>query len=78
MFSLLGERGVWAVPRSGLLFRRRGGKLVLFALMPPVGREGFGIEPPEGWDAYRKGDLAVICATFTAAGIEVVDESGEE
>ncbi len=72
LFAALQEGGTWLAPRSGLVFERRGKCLVLLARMPH-----FPILPQSSdeWEAYQKQDFDIIRAHFTAAGIEVVDES---
>ncbi len=75
LFAALQEGGTWLAPRSGLVFERRGRCLVLLARMPHI---SILPTPADKWEAYQKRDFDIIRAHFTAAGIEVVDESGEE
>ena len=68
MFAVLAEGGTWGVPRSGLVFTKREGKLVLTAAMP--------FEPGMPGDAddlreYQDADYGIIKRAFEAAGIEV-------
>ena len=59
LFAALNEGGTWCVPRSGLVFNKRGGALVLITRLP-------------GFDsAEQESDLDAIAAHFSAAGIEV-------
>jgi len=67
-FALLAEGGVWAVPRSGLVFRREGDKLVLCEQMPHA--EGMQLSVEELL-AYQEEDFNLIRQHFRRAGIEV-------
>lgn len=73
IFDSLRDGGVWAVPRSGLVFTRRGAGLVLTSRLP--------------WDAamaiakdrliaYQAADFDAIAATMLAAGVPVTDSTG--
>jgi len=71
-FKSLSEGGTWAVPRSGLIFSKKGQKLVLTALMPydpamPVSAEQLKQVQDEDYEAIKE--------HFNAAGIEVKRES---
>ncbi len=68
MFGGLTEDGTWGVPRSGLIFHKKGDKLVLTALMP------YDPAMPMSEDKLRKeqrGDYDTIKEVFAAAGVEV-------
>ena len=60
LFRTLKDGGAWAVPRSGLIFRREGESLRLIAADARV------CSP-----AAQDSDLAAIKEHFKAAGIEV-------
>jgi len=67
-FAMMRDGGVWAVPRSGLVFTRRGDGLVLTDRMPwqdgmPMTAEAFG--------AFQRADAELIRDRFAAAGITV-------
>jgi hypothetical protein len=69
-FDMLSDGGVWGVPRSAVMFQKRGEKLVLIDRMPydpamPITER----ELREQQDA----ELAVVSEWFGKAGIEVLD-----
>jgi len=68
MFSLLREGAKWGVPRSGLIFEKRGGKLFLVDIMP--WEPGMPIAP-NVLLSQQAADIDIITATFKAAGITV-------
>jgi hypothetical protein len=68
LFDRLNERGIWGVPRSGLMFQKQGDALVLVEQMPwedtmPV----TAIELRR----IQKDDYDAIALRFRAAGIRV-------
>ena len=63
LFKHLADGGVWGVPRSGLIFTRKGKTLALTARI-----EGF---PPQD----QTDDLHIITAKFRVAGIPVTDNT---
>ncbi len=72
-FALLSEGGIWAVPRSGLIFTRRGMTLTLTALMPhdpamPINERQL-LE-------QQHSDFELISRYFRAAGVTMADETG--
>lgn len=72
LFASIKDGGAWGVPRSGLIYRKRGGALVLVARMPhdpalPITAEQLAEMQQSDIDATRE--------HFTAAGIEVKDET---
>lgn len=80
-FASMADGGVWGVPRSGLVFCRRGEALVLVERMPwtsemaeaaELGRDVPGSE--EELRAYQDADYETIRGRFEAAGITVTDE----
>ena len=80
-FALMGEGGVWAVPRSGLVFTKRDGALVLTARMPwtdelAAAAAGGADVPrsPAELRAYQDADAALIRSRFEAAGIPTRNE----
>lgn len=73
-FNMLADRGTWAIPRSGLVFQRRGEKLVLIARMP--WDESMGITAAR-LRAYQDDDYDAIKLNFEKAGISVSDATDE-
>jgi hypothetical protein len=67
-FAMLNEGGVWGVPRSGLVFQKRGAELVLIDRMPWA--EGMPLTAEE-LRTYQDEDFALIRDRFVAAGIQV-------
>jgi hypothetical protein len=67
-FAMLRDGGVWGVPRSGLVFQRRGDELVLVNRMPHT--QEMPVTPEQLAETQRS-DIAVITAHFGAAGITV-------
>ena len=67
-FATMKDGGVWGVPRSGLIFQRQGGELVLIDRMPHT--EEMPVTPEQLAEQQRS-DIAVITAHFGAAGIVV-------
>jgi hypothetical protein len=67
-FSMMAEEGIWAVPRSGLVFTKRKGALVLTDVMP------YDPAMPMNEDElreYQDEDFNVIKSHFEASGIPV-------
>ena len=67
-FRMMSDGGTWAVPRTGLMFRRRGDTLVLNARMPhdpamPITAAQL--------DEQQRGEFESIKEHFQAAGIKV-------
>ena len=71
-FAMMADGGVWGIPRSGLIFTKRGRKLVLTNRMP--WQEGMSITP-EQLREQQDSDYNGIAARFRAAGITVEDEA---
>ncbi len=78
LFRMLNDGGVWGVPRSGLMFQKRGGKLLLAQRMPYLDEladayaRGEDVpESAEALDEYQREDFDLIAAYFHAAGITV-------
>lgn len=68
LFDTLNEGGVWGVPRSGLIFRKDGDALVLYATMPhdeemPLTSEELREQQEDEFESVR--------AHFGAAGVDV-------
>jgi biotin carboxyl carrier protein len=75
LFNSLSEGGAWGIPRSGLLFRKRGDVLVLAGVMPhdrlmPISAERLR--------AMQNADSNLIARHFKAAGIKVEIEREEQ
>ncbi len=84
-FGFMAEGGIWAVPRSGLIFERRDGTLVLIDRMPyskelaEAAAEGKDVPAdPEELRAYQDADFLTIRLHFKEAGIMVDYLPGEE
>ena len=69
-FEMMAEGGVWGIPRSGLLFGKRGDTLVLLSRMPWV--EGMPLSA-RALRQQQDRDVAGVKEHFEAAGIKVVD-----
>ena len=68
LFDSLHDGGVWGVPRSGLVFAKRGDILALTEVMPweagmPMTRDELVV--------YQQADFALIQERFKLAGITV-------
>ena len=81
LFESLNERGIWGVPRSGLIFEKRGGSLVLVKWMPWMDElaeaAAAGDDVPAdaaALRAYQDADYELIRSRFEAAGISVSSE----
>lgn len=78
-FALMAQDGVWAVPRSGLLFQRHGERLALIDRMPfseelimTIASQTREVPTtPEDLQAYQDADFLTIRHYFEAAGISV-------
>lgn len=75
LFNSLAEGGAWGVPRSGLIFNKRGEELHLVARMPhdpamPCTREQL--------EEQQDADFNGVKDNFGAAGVTVVDKSVKE
>jgi hypothetical protein len=71
-FRTIADGGAWAVPRSGLIFVKRGDTLALTARMPhdpamPLTAEQL-VE-------QQQSDIDAVTEHFGAAGVTVVDET---
>lgn len=70
-FALMREGGVWGIPRSGMIFEKREGKLVLVAEMPwqpEMAELCTAAQLREQQDE----EFEAVSAHFGAAGIAVV------
>lgn len=72
---------MWAVPRSGLLFRKKGKSLVLFARIPyteemsAAANDGCDVPKDEqALRSYQDTDYAKIAEIFGGAGITVTTD----
>ena len=71
-FNRMSDGGAWTVPRSGMIFHKRGKVLVLAVKMPwvkamPINEDQF--------DAQQRLEYEGIKAHFEAAGITVEDHT---
>ena len=73
VFNALHDGGVWAVPRSGLIFTKRGRMFVLTSRMPwaPVMPM-----PRDELETMQKADFEMISLHMLAAGVPVSDSTG--
>jgi hypothetical protein len=67
-FQMLADGGVWAIPRSGMIFQRRGDELHLHQVMPwstdmPISKAQLEEQQNDEFEAVR--------IHFEAAGIPV-------
>ena len=72
LFAMLLNGGSWGVPRSGLIFTKRGDALVLTSCMPHD--PNMPMTPAELED-YQRVDYNVIKREFAKADIDVLDET---
>lgn len=68
MFNSIAEGGVWGVPRSGLIFRKENGRLILQSRMPWA--EGMLVDETQLRN-YQDDDARLIKSHFEEAGIQV-------
>ncbi len=82
-FATMSDGGIWAVPRSGLIFTRRGDVLILTSRMPWTAElaqavaadVGLDLPPSAGALAdYQDADYELIRSRFKLAGIPVRSE----
>ncbi len=68
LYDMLADHGIWAVPRSGLIFRKQSGCMVLIDRMPYDPRM-----PCSAAELQEQQDdeVAGISRHFAAIGIEV-------
>ena len=72
LFRSMREGGIWAVPRSGLIFTRQGDTLVLTVRMP------YDAALPFSEDlliAMQRSDFEAIAQHMRAAGVLVFDST---
>jgi hypothetical protein len=67
-FRTLADGGVWGVPRSGLLWEKRGDELVLVARMPWI--EEMPINAKQ-FKQQQDADIRIISEHMRAAGVKV-------
>ena len=67
-FAMMKDGGVWGIPRSGVVFQRQGGELVLISRMPYT--QEMPVTPAQ-LDQQQQADFDVVKAHFEAAGITV-------
>jgi hypothetical protein len=68
LFDMLADKGVWGIPRSGLVFQKQGDALVLVDRMPYM--EGLPISD-EQFVEQQDNDYKETCENFGAAGVKV-------
>lgn len=81
-FNMMRDGGTWAVPRSGLIFTRRGNELHLTAKMPfmqemaDAARDGRDVPATrEELESHQQQDFDCIAREFRRAGIETIDKT---
>jgi hypothetical protein len=75
MWTSLADGGTWAIPRSGLIFIKRGGKLVLSMAMPYMQEmEKIGVTP-ESLRAHQDSDFEATREHFGRVGVEVTRDN---
>jgi hypothetical protein len=67
-FRMLADGGVWAIPRSGVVFQRRGDELHLHEVMP--WSAGMPISAAQ-LKEQQDGEFEAVRIHFEAAGIQV-------
>lgn len=72
-FNRLRDGGVWGIPRSGMIFTKRGDTFVLTAVMPYV--RGMPCSDTELRQQQRD-EFELNRLHFAAAGITIIDEVG--
>jgi hypothetical protein len=68
-FDIMAEGAIWGVPRSGMIFQRRGDTLVLIECMPHM--NGMPVTPAQLAEQQQY-EYEAIAEHFTAAGIIVI------
>jgi hypothetical protein len=69
LFDRLNEGGVWAVPRSGVIFQKRGNEFVLIQKMPHMAEMPI---TPEQLAEQQESEFQTVRKHFAEAGIPVV------
>ena len=77
VFNSLRDGGTWGVPRSGLVYNKREGKLVLTAFMPWMPEMTGTITPSQLLEQQRS-DHESNKRHFADAGITIEDVAGLE
>lgn len=72
LFRSLSDGGSWAMPRSGLIFEKRGQELCLRLRMPHDPKMPITAAQLR---AQQDADFNVVSQSFGAAGVTVVDKS---
>lgn len=75
LYNGLVPGGLWAVPRSGLIFEKVEDGLVLHEVMPWMPEMG-GVITPEELVEQQRGEFEVIREHFAAADITVTKDEG--
>jgi hypothetical protein len=70
MWAMLADGGVWGVPRCGLMYRKDGNSLVLYARMP--WEEGMPMTEEELIE-FQAWDHAGVTEMFAGIGVEVTE-----
>ena len=68
-FNLMADGGTWAIPRTGLVYRREGEALALVSRMPWHESMGITAERLRKW---QDDEISAIRLNFEKAGISVV------
>lgn len=70
LFASLNEGGTWSIPRSGLIFMKRDGKLMLHMVMPWM-PEMEGVITPEQLQKQQDSEFLEAVKAFGEVGITV-------
>jgi hypothetical protein len=71
-FAMMADGGTWAIPRSGMIFNKRGNTLVLAVVMPHM--NGMPCTPEE-LIAQQRDEFENCREHFAAAGVTVINEA---
>src|SRR4051794_40427868 len=74
-FEMMADGGTWGIPRSGLVFRKEGYRLILMSMMPWM-EEMEGVITPEQLHEQQEADYEANRVHFEAAGITVERDPG--
>jgi hypothetical protein len=67
-FAMMKDGGTWAVPRSGMIFQKKGNALILISEMPHMPEMPITAEQLR---EQQDGDFRVIKEYFEAAGVAI-------
>jgi len=73
MWASLRDGGTWAIPRSGLIFQKRSGQLVLINRMPHMAEMPITAEQ---LIEQQESDFNLIVDHFGRVGVPVIKQTG--